>query len=218
MTSLSFVKDELFPYARGTLPEYLRTSGDRPDVAAILDHLGRELGTTDVDRIAETLVRWIDEDRKHPDLKELQGIVWEEGYRAGAYRGHLYPDVLPFWEQARQRGRLLAIYSSGSVSAQKLLLRYSSYGDVSGYIDHYFDLAVGGKTDPSSYERLAAQLTIPSPEILFFSDALPELDAARSAGFQTCRLLRPGVPKAQHDHQEIADFTVTPAVLPDDSR
>jgi enolase-phosphatase E1 len=209
ITSLAFVKDELFPYAREALPGYLTTHADRPDVQAILYRLARELGipSTDLARVASTLQEWIDQDRKHPDLKELQGLIWEAGYREGAYRGHLYPDVIPFWEDARAAGLQVAIYSSGSVQAQRLLLQYSVAGDVAHLVDDHFDTRVGAKGDAASYQRIAETLMAPAKEITFFSDAVAELDAARDAGLATCRVVRPGVPAAQHDHREIADFT-----------
>jgi enolase-phosphatase E1 len=148
----------------------------------------------------------MDEDRKQPALKELQGLVWEEGYRSGAFRGHLYPDVVPFWELVRAAGMQLAIYSSGSVQAQRLLLEHSVAGDVSGLIDHHFDTRVGAKGDVASYQAIALELAIAPGDILFFSDTVAELDAARAAGCSTCRVVRPGVPPAQHAHRESSDF------------
>jgi enolase-phosphatase E1 len=215
ITSLAFVTDELFPHARRTLAEYLYANADRPQVQAILYRLARELRTpmSDLEGISATLGRWIDEDRKHPELKELQGLVWEDGYRSGAFRGHLYPDVVPFWERARAAGLALAIYSSGSVRAQRLLLECSVAGDVSPLIDHYFDTRVGAKGDIASYQHISTELAIPAGDICFYSDAVPELDAARAAGCATCRVLRPGVSPAQHDHHEIADFTEAAAIL-----
>jgi enolase-phosphatase E1 len=208
ITSLAFVKDELFPYARNALTGYLYANADLPHVQAILYRLARELSmpTSDLEGIGATLLQWIDEDRKHPELKELQGLIWEEGYRDGAFRGHLYPDVVPFWERARTAGMLLAIYSSGSVQAQRLLLKHSIAGDVSGLIDRYFDTGVGAKGDAASYGRIAAELATAPSDICFFSDAIAEIDAAQAAGYATYRVTRPGVPPAQHTHREVADF------------
>ncbi len=216
ITSLAFVKNELFPYARAALPGYLMTHADRPEVEAILYRLARELGTvvTDLDGIAATLQLWIDEDRKHPDLKELQALIWETGYREGAYRGHLYPDVVPFWKSARAAGLELAIYSSGSVQAQRLLLEYSVVGDVSEFVDHHFDTRIGAKVDVLSYRRIAETLLVAPGDMLFFSDAIAELDAARAAGVATMRVVRPDVPRAEHGHREITSFAeLEPAAL-----
>jgi len=128
ITSLAFVKDELFPHARRALPQFLPANAARPAVSAIVYRLAQELKSSpaDLDGISAALVRWIDEDRKHPELKELQGMIWEEGYEIGAFRGHLYPDVVPFWERTRAAGERIAIYSSGSEHAQRLLLQHPS--------------------------------------------------------------------------------------------
>src|SRR3954454_24975484 len=101
-------------------------NADRPAVSAIVYRLAQELKSSpaDLDGISAALVRWIDEDRKHPELKELQGMIWEEGYEIGAFRGHLYPDVVPFWERTRAAGERIAIYSSGSEHAQRLMLQH----------------------------------------------------------------------------------------------
>jgi enolase-phosphatase E1 len=208
ITSLAFVKEELFPYARRALPEFLQANADRPGVNAIVYRLSQELklSPADLDSISATLVGWIDEDRKHPELKELEGMIWEEGYRAGAYQGHLYPDVIPFWKRAKAAGCRLAIYSSGSVHAQRLLLQSSAEGDVSHFIDCHFATQVGPKSESDSYHRIASGLELPPPEIEFYSDSVAELDAARTAGFRTCRTVRPGVPPVQHTHREIEDF------------
>jgi enolase-phosphatase E1 len=209
------VKDELFPYARRVLTEYLRIHGELPKVRPILERLKAEVSTGDLDTLAGTLQEWIDEDRKHPDLKALQGLIWDDGYRSGAFRGHLYPDVLPFWEQARESGLQLAIYSSGSVQAQRLLLQHSVFGDVAHLIDRHFDTGMGAKAEVSSYVRIAQELELPAGDIRFFSDVVAELDAARAAGFQTCRVVRPGVPAAEHSHPEISDFaTLSLALTP----
>lgn len=54
-------------------------------------------------------------------LKDLQGYLWENGYKTGAYSTPLFRDVIPKLEQWNDAGLVLAIYSSGSVFAQKLL-------------------------------------------------------------------------------------------------
>ena len=207
VSSLAFVKEELFPYARAALPAFLRDHADRSDVRPILGRLRHELSTERVDDIAAALVRWIDEDRKDSELKELQGLIWERGYRDGALRGHLYADVLPFWRRAVAAGVTLAMYSSGSEQAQRLLLRHSTEGDVADLFARHFDTRVGGKMEPRSYERIASELSLMPRDIRFYSDSVAELDAAADAGMDTCRVLRPGVPRREHRHREIDDFS-----------
>ncbi|MBM2809769.1 MAG: mtnC [Chloroflexi bacterium] len=191
------------------MPGFLRQHAGSPEVHAIVERLAEEIrmDPSNVDAVAATLQRWIDEDRKHTDLKELQGMIWEEGFRKGAFRGHLYPDVVPFWNRARSRGLRLAIYSSGSVLAQQLLLKFSVEGDVSSLIERNYDTRVGSKSDVGSYRRIVEDVSVPPSEALFYSDTVSELDAALSAGMRTCRLLRPGVQPTEHRHHEITDFT-----------
>lgn len=55
----------------------------------------------------------------------------------------------------RNAGSKIAIFSSGSIHAQKLLFGYSVEGDLTGLIDGYFDTTTGGKREPESYLRIA---------------------------------------------------------------
>jgi enolase-phosphatase E1 len=85
----------------------------------------------------------------------------------------------------------LHVYSSGSVDAQKLLFAHSEAGDLSGLFAGHFDTAVGGKREVGSYLHIAQELGLAPAEILFLSDVVEELDAARLAGMQTTLLDRP---------------------------
>jgi enolase-phosphatase E1 len=136
------------------------------------------------------LHQWILHDRKHPALKQLQGQLWRTGYQQGAFVGHLYPDVLPWWRHQHAANKRLAIYSSGSVEAQQLLLGYSSEGDVTPLIEAYFDTAVGAKQHTESYHAIAKALKIPTEKCVFFSDKLAELEAAQHADMQAIQLCR----------------------------
>jgi enolase-phosphatase E1 len=209
ITALAFVKDELFPYARAHVRAFLEEQATRPEIAALVARLVSAQGVRsgDYDRLTQGLITWMDEDRKQPDLKALQGFIWADGYRTGALRGHLYPDVVPFWRAARQRGIQLAIYSSGSVQAQQLLLSHSIEGDVASLIERHFDTRIGAKGDSTSYRRIAAELGVSAEQVQFFSDVLEELHAARLAGLRTCRVRRPGVPALSHGHPEIQSMT-----------
>lgn len=60
-------------------------------------------------------------DVKVAHLKNLQGYLWQTGYATGAYATPLFPDVAPRLKRWKAAGVQLAIYSSGSVFAQKLL-------------------------------------------------------------------------------------------------
>jgi len=221
-TPIAFVYDVLFPYARAHLREYLR---DRPDSDAInvlkqewrvdADH-GEAPAFTDhsIDAVA-TYVEWLmDRDRKSPGLKQLQGLVWERGYREGALKGDVFPDVPPALERWHQRGIAVAIYSSGSILAQRLLFSSTRFGDLTRLLSNYFDTSSGSKTSADSYRRIAASLECSTDDMLFVSDSASELEAARSGGCQVTLCVRPGDPALQapegirvvHTFDEILDF------------
>jgi enolase-phosphatase E1 len=140
-------------------------------------------------------VEWLmDRDRKSPGLKLLQGYIWERGYRSGALKGEVFPDVGPAIQRWRGSGIAVAIYSSGSVLAQQLLFAHTSDGDMTPLVNRFFDTEVGAKTSPDSYRRIAAALQCPTNRLLFVSDASQELDAARQVGCEVLLCARPGDP------------------------
>jgi len=199
-TPIAFVYDVLFPYARAHLREYLR---DRPDPDAI-DLLKQEWTDEAAASAAPappaatapelaTYVEWLmDRDRKSPGLKRLQGLVWERGYRDGVLKGDVFADVRPALERWHKRGIKAAIYSSGSVLAQRLLFSTTAFGDLATLLSGFFDTSSGVKTSPESYRRIAAVLRCSTAQLLFVSDVAAELDAARSAGCQVVLCVRPG--------------------------
>ena len=102
---------------------------------------------------------WLmDVDRKSRALKSIQGRIWEEGYRSGALKGEVYPDVVPAIKRWKASGASVYIYSSGSVLAQKLLFASLPEGDLTRLLDGYFDTEVGPKRDPESYSRIAMHI------------------------------------------------------------
>lgn len=138
-------------------------------------------------------VHWLmDRDRKSTALKSLQGKIWEAGYQSRELRGEVYADVPPAFSRWRSQGKDICIFSSGSVLAQKLLFAHTSAGDLTRFIREYFDTTTGAKTEPNSYRRVATALRLPPAEILFVSDVLAELDAAKVAGMETALCVRPG--------------------------
>jgi enolase-phosphatase E1 len=213
-SSISFVKDVLFPYARRALPAFVRARGREPEVRKWLDTVAAENGgICSDDVIVEMLQGWIDQDRKHTALKALQGMIWDDGYRSADFTAHMYPDAaqaLPRWHQA---GHALAVFSSGSVAAQKLLFGHSDVGDLSPLFDAFFDTEIGHKREAGSYRRIADALGRAPGEIVFLSDVVEELDAARDAGLHTVLVDRredypePRVGEATHGHRRVEDFT-----------
>lgn len=190
-SSISFVKDVLFPYARSALPGFVHAHADQPDVRRWLDQVALEMGGLCQDAmIVETLQGWIDQDRKHTALKALQGMVWEAGYREGDFAAPLYADVAPALRAWHTDGHALAVYSSGSVPAQKLLFANTDAGDLTPLFSGFFDTEVGGKREAGSYRLIAERLGRDPAEIIFLSDVVQELDAAREAGMRTVLLDR----------------------------
>ena len=216
-SSISFVRDVLFPYARRALPGFVRAHGQDPDVRRWLDQVALENGgVCSDDMIVETLQGWIDEDRKHTALKALQGMVWEAGYRNADFTAPLYPDAserLRAWHEA---GKTLAVYSSGSVPAQKLLFAHTDAGDLTPVFSAWFDTAMGHKRETASYRRIAEALGREAGDIVFLSDVVEELDAAREAGMQTVLVDRredypvPRAGDATNGHMRVASFAEIP--------
>jgi len=212
-SSISFVKDVLFPYARKALPAFVRMHGNDPEVRKWLDVAAADAGGLCQDEmLAEVLQGWIDEDRKHPALKALQGMIWAAGYDGGAYRAHVYDDAVQGLRRWQEAGHPLFVYSSGSVPAQKLLFGHSTAGDLTPLFSGYFDTAIGGKRERTSYRNLAQALDRPPADIVFLSDVVEELDAARSEGFDTVLLDRredypvPRVGQATNGHRRVESF------------
>ena len=228
-TPIAFVHEVLFSYARSQVRNFLTEHFGSAELLADLQQL-REEHTTDVKqglqppaledvdvdrpRDAEIVslveyVSWlIDRDRKSTGLKSLQGKIWKEGYIDGTLKAELFAEVAPALERWRHAGLKISIFSSGSSLAQKLLFAHTEAGDLTGFIDNYFDTTVGSKTDVASYRRIASAWRLPAQDVLFISDVVPELDAAGATGMQTLLCIRPGnhpQPFAER-YQKIRDF------------
>ncbi len=190
-TPITFVTETLFPYARAHLRAYLEGQGRVAEAPAFL--------------------ALMDRDSKAAELKELQGRIWENGYREGTLRGEVFDDVPRAFVRWRESGIPIGIYSSGSVVAQQWLFRTTASGDLTPFIRWYFDTAVGPKRDRASYARIAEAVELSPLDITFVSDISAELDAARDAGMRTILSVRPGnAPQPQNDHRAIASFDTLP--------
>jgi len=205
-SSLSFVKDELFPYARARLPAYVTEHAAA--LRALLDDVRRIEGNAalDTEELIATLLRWIAEDRKLTPLKSLQGLIWEEGYERGELRGHIYEDAVEALRAWHAAGLKLFIYSSGSVLAQRLIFSHTEYGDLTPCISGYFDTTIGGKLEPDSYRAIAARIGLPPAAVLFLSDHSGEVSAAAIAGMQVIEVCRDAAGGATGDRTRIAGF------------
>jgi enolase-phosphatase E1 len=214
-SSISFVRDVLFPYARKRLPAFIETHGNQPEVQHWLHEAAREAGLVEATRqdIIELLLQWIDQDRKSTALKALQGMIWKDGYAAGDYHAHMYPEVAGRLRDWRADGLRLYVYSSGSVPAQQLFFRYSEAGDLTPLFAGYFDTETGPKREAESYRRIADAIGEQPTHLLFLSDIAEELDAAQAAGFHTGWLIRePQALPESPRHPVFRDFkAITPS-------
>lgn len=208
-TSISFVYDVLFPYARLHTREFLQQHGASAVVQDTLNALRQQHDSDEQqglkppqlepgphgDPWASELayVYWLmDRDSKATPLKTLQGLIWEEGYNSGRLKSHVFPDVPEAFKRWNKQGRTITIFSSGSVLAQMQLFAHSVAGDLGSYIEAYFDTTTGAKRDSASYRAIAGELGRPANKILFISDVTEELDAASAAGMNTFLCVRPG--------------------------
>jgi enolase-phosphatase E1 len=214
--SIAFVREVLFPYADARMDEYVALHGAEPDLRAALDMAAREAGVAplDVRGILAALHRWSAEDAKTTPLKTIQGMIWRAGFESGAIVGHLYPDAVDAMRRYRASGVMLAIYSSGSVAAQRLLLGRSVAGNLLSLISGFYDTTTGSKLEPASYTRIAKAMGFAPKSVAFFSDNVKELDAAADAGVQVLHVARPedGIePGTRHKHvATLADVDVRP--------
>lgn len=204
-SSISFVHEVLFPYAREHMSAFVTANETTPDVAQCLDDVrqlvGQALTTNDV---IKQLLQWIAEDKKITPLKSLQGLIWESGYKKGDFKGHIYPDAVRWLKQWDDDGILLYVYSSGSVHAQKLLFGHTEQGDLTPLFSNYFDTHSGHKREAESYIRIAQEIGLEPQEILFLSDIVEELDAAFDAGMRTTLLVRDANNSNTHSKHPLA--------------
>lgn len=213
-SSLSFVKDVLFPYARKSMMAFIEKDVADPQVGEQIEAVRAIMGepAASLEQVVSQLVDWIDRDQKITPLKTLQGLIWETGYRKGDFKGHVYPDAVEALRQWHEAGITLYVYSSGSVHAQKLLFAHTEYGDLTPLFSGYFDTTVGGKKEKASYVAIAGRIGLNAGDILFLSDVPAELDAAALAGFRVVQLARPGEscpPGAHHVEENFSQIDLT---------
>jgi len=193
-TPIAFVHEVLFSYARDHAKQFLASNADAEDIARL-----REEHAADVNNGEQppaelgSYVEWlIARDRKSTVLKSLQGKIWRQGYLDGTLKAQVFPDVPLALRRWRHAGLRISIFSSGSSLAQELLFAHTEAGDLTEFIDNYFDTTVGSKQELKSYRRIAELLRLPANEVLFISDVVGELEAAQAAGMQVVLCVRPG--------------------------
>jgi len=207
-SSIDFVHQTLFPYAKLHLRHFLRAHARRPEVAAQVHAValeeGRQLTLEDA---ADVLERWMAEDRKATPLKALQGMVWAQGYAAGELIGHVYADTPVALRRWRDAGLQLYVYSSGSVEAQQLIFGHTEYGDLTPLFSGYYDTRIGAKREASAYRAILEDIGLPGEQVLFLSDIGEELDAAREVGMMTTQLLRDAKARPFAHHPAVRNFS-----------
>jgi enolase-phosphatase E1 len=222
-TPISFVADTLFPLARERVAPFLATHADRPDVSAIIVDLRRAWDAEDPAArrpaawpadsrapAADYAVWLMASDRKLTPLKALQGLIWEQCYRDGALLAPVYEDVAPALAAWAARGCRASIYSSGSVLAQRLLFGHTTAGDLTPLLGSMFDTTIGSKRESASYDAIALALRSEPAKLLFVSDVVDELDAARAAGLGTALCVRDEQPASTGGHRVIRSFAELP--------
>ncbi|MEC8443339.1 MAG: acireductone synthase [Pseudomonadota bacterium] len=220
-SSISFVKDVLFPYAADHLPAFVKANLNDEKVQTALQQTaelaaedGDVINADDTDALITKLLQWISEDRKATPLKTLQGLIWKTGYENGDYQAHMYPDATEYLKKWHDSGLPLYVYSSGSVKAQELFFGYSQDGNLLPLFKGHFDTLVGGKRETQSYRNILAELQkthagLNAKDVLFLSDIKEELDAAKEAGMQTVWLVREDDIPADAEHKAVKSFAET---------
>jgi enolase-phosphatase E1 len=227
-TPIDFVYKTLFPYVSAHVESFLTAQSVEPEIRGIVKELKADHANSvaaglaapnwpadskDELRDCAAYVRWlIERDSKYTPLKSLQGQIWQRGFESGELHGEVYPDVPRAFARWRRQGREIAIYSSGSVLAQKLLFGSVQSGDLTPHIRDYFDTGVGVKAAAPSYTKIAAAIEKQPREFLFLSDAPKEVEAARSAGMFVALCDRERQPTHENPTDTISTFD---EVLPD---
>jgi enolase-phosphatase E1 len=229
-TPVDFVYKTLFPYANRKVEGFLLGHFRDVEVQAVLAELASQHQRdereglrppawnqeTEEARLRSTIayVHWLmTRDSKCTPLKALQGKIWQLGYTNGELHGEVYADVPPAFARWRRQGREICIYSSGSVLAQQLLFRSTAAGDLTAHISAFYDTAIGAKTESESYRRIAESLHHATSEMLFISDTIKEIDAARLAGLQATLCVRE--PGGTNDHSPQRTIRTFDEVMPE---
>jgi enolase-phosphatase E1 len=214
-TPIDFVHKVLFPFAKERMGKYVEQHFGElsKQIAELVDESSHDqtytepVDPTEPGSVSTYLEHLIDVDRKSTPLKTIQGTIWKEGYESGGLKSIVYDDVPVAFQRWTDQGKTIAIYSSGSVLAQRLLFGYTNHGDLTPFISDYFDTEIGHKRDAASYRRIADEIACVPTDVLFLSDVAAELNAAADAGMGTILVLRGGLEDNRSDAKaSIRDF------------
>lgn len=203
MSSISFVRDVLFPYTLSALPEVLQEQWDSDEFAPYRNDFPPEY-RQDPSEFSAHVQHLTKNDVKIAYLKNLQGYLWLKAYRSGAVRAPVYSDVISALKLWIEKGLKVYIYSSGSVMAQKLFFEYTDnkeQPDLRPFLSGYFDTVNAGlKTEKSSYEVIINATGVRGEDWVFLTDNVREVQAATAAGMYARIVSREGnVPVSEED-------------------
>jgi enolase-phosphatase E1 len=212
-SSIDFVHEVMFPFARRRVPEFVAENWDTPELKSCIELLATDLSRESAAAwlgektqnqqqqvVIDAVVEMIDNDVKATGLKQLQGIIWKSGFHSGEMVAHLYEDTAPALQRWKNSGIDLRIYSSGSIAAQKLFFGHSVAGDLLHLFSAHYDTTTGPKKEADSYRKIVANIGAQADRIVFVSDVPAELNAASEAGLQAVLSIRPGNVKVSDDH------------------
>lgn len=227
---IAFVKETLFPFARARMREFIQTRLHDENLKDVLQNiiqetlqhikntntLNHESPEQDLETAVTALCRWSDEDLKIKPLKDVQGLIWLDGYEQKTIKAPLYEDAYRVMDAWHRHGIPLYVYSSGSKAAQLLFYRHTTFGDVTFLFHDYFDTSIGGKLSAASYSAILEKLRqtqtdLQGSDVLFISDHGGELDAAQQAGWMTVLCRRPedqplAAPLGEQAHSVVNSF------------
>lgn len=223
-TPITFVKDVLFPFAAQKVGDFLATTWDSTETQNDVEALWKQAEADDtpdrpnpqeLDKTAQ--IGWlstyveslIQKDSKVSALKQLQGHIWSHGYASGELLSQVFEDIEPTFRRLKDSGANIAIYSSGSRLAQRLLFQYSNKGDLRNYLSCYFDTTSGHKREAESYRQILLSLGLEhGSEAVFVTDVLEEAQAAAAAGMESVLSVRAGNAPLPENHgfRELQSF------------
>ncbi|MFM8524340.1 MAG: acireductone synthase, partial [Cyanobacteriota bacterium] len=167
---VNYVTGVLFPYASRSVTTYLEAHSEDNDVRNLLTDITQAWENDDSAYPRELFaqrkhhdpiacipyIQWlIQEDRKLTALKDLQGKIWDEGYKRGDLVAPLFADVADTLKAWKNQGMIINSYSSGSLQAHKLLYQHSTSGDLRFLFSHWFDTSIGNKKEAISYQQIS---------------------------------------------------------------
>ncbi len=228
-SSIRFVHEVMFPLVRARLTSFLSTQWGNPMLQETLDLVARDVGYGNAATwlhgkntlaaqacVVDEIQQQMDADRKATGLKQLQGMLWQEAFDQGELIAHVYPDVVPALCRWQALGIDLRIFSSGSVTAQRLFFGHTREGNLLDFFTKHYDTTTGSKRQAESYREIATDAKLSPTAILFASDIPEELSAAREAGYRTVLVVRPeNAAVADAGHPRIESFeelALTPLV------